>query len=228
MTTATAKAPKERPLILGSADVRSILDGTKTHFRIVVDPAPFQSESRPGWWLRSRTGRVCSYDTNARRREVRDRKTGKLLESGEYLVPLEEWLIGLCPLGRVGDLIWVRETWCHKVDDAGCLSPEAFWYRADGHDVRKVDGDGFQVFRKDGSEASPWASASSMPREASRITLRITDVGLDDISGLNVKGRLDEGFPKWARGDRAWRVGFERTWGEHDGHRGGRSDRDGR
>lgn len=112
----------------------------------------------------------------------------------------------LCPYGKPGDRLWVRETFAFA-DKSGShdaapddhwrparpgMEPEIYrcWYRAsDGHTA-----DGF------------WKPSIHMPRWASRILLEITDVRverLQDISGaqaiaegiVGVAFRPDDGWP---------------------------------
>jgi len=75
---------------------------------------------------------------------------------------------------EVGDRLWVRETFCHKIDSITAkVSETEFWYRATTPDVMKVDGDGAIELAKGGYEASPWKPSILMPRSASRITLEV-------------------------------------------------------
>lgn len=79
-----------------------------------------------------------------------------------------------CPLGPVGSPLWGREKWCPKGDGSGGViwtsdrnAYEAYYF-ADGEDVSCLDGDGFHEYNKDGTEKSPWMSATSMPPGSSR------------------------------------------------------------
>lgn len=106
-----------------------------------------------------------------------------------------------CPYGSVGDRLWVRETWCHKVDDDGRIMYNAegnydtscFWYRADGVDPICTDGDGGTAWNKDGSMKSPWVPSIHMPRWASRITLEITGVRVERLKEISEEDAKAEG-----------------------------------
>lgn len=174
-TRKKAAGPTERPLVLDGPSVRAILDGRKTQHRIPVWPIPFQSEHHPGEWLRTsdrQRGHGVIFDTNRRRRVVRDRKTGRVEEDVEYLVPYDEWLISLCPLGRVGDVLWIRETWQKSGLGWGNDLPAGrLHYRAtDNGEWKNYWGN--------------WKPSTQMPRWASRLTLKLTDVRLQNIRSM--------------------------------------------
>lgn len=113
---------------------------------------------------------------------------GGLLDGKWNLIPL--------PYGKPGDRLWVRETWCLKEDPynaEGNHDKTCVHYRADGYKVRAVDGDGFQLWNKDNSEASPWRPSIHMPRWASRITLEITSVRVERLQDISIDDAIAEG-----------------------------------
>lgn len=108
-----------------------------------------------------------------------------------------------CPYGKPGDRLWVRETWCLKEEDGravynseGNLDSTCCWYLADGVHVVACDGDGFQRYRKDGTEASPWSPSIHMPRWASRITLEIKGVRVEQLHDMKPEDPVAEGCPR--------------------------------
>lgn len=112
-----------------------------------------------------------------------------------------------CPYGKVGDRLWVRETWA---DVTPCFS--------DADDVRNV------AFRADESVYSvyghvaylerlgvpgiyvdKWKPSIFMPRFASRITLEITGVRVERLQEISCaecdkEGIVPNGDPNWHRG----------------------------
>lgn len=83
-----------------------------------------------------------------------------------------------CPFGKPGDRIWVRETWTHDSIDAenGSYSPD---YRATANG-QPLDG--------------RWTPSIHMPRWASRITLEITNVGVQRLQSISQNDAVREGL----------------------------------
>lgn len=108
----------------------------------------------------------------------------------------------LCPYGRPGELLWVRETWgviSHDFDKDGNMvdwKPDRpasairemrfgrgyysghVIYRADGEATWAGDDDG------GGDDRSAWKPSIHMPRIASRILLEITDVRVERLQEI--------------------------------------------
>ena len=82
------------------------------------------------------------------------------------------------PYGRVGDRLWVRETW-----QCTCVCPLTYSYRADGE---------FEPY-------SPWQSAIFMPRKAARIFLEITGIRVERVQDISETDALAEGCGLAAR-----------------------------
>lgn len=81
-----------------------------------------------------------------------------------------------CPYGQPGDLLWVRETCCPDWADKPV-------YKADGGSAREA-----------GYPAEPrWRPSIHMPRWASRLTLRITDVRVQRLQDICRDDAIAEG-----------------------------------
>lgn len=86
-----------------------------------------------------------------------------------------------CPYGRLGDLLWVRETWADVADASDdAFKRGAFWpqYRA----------------TSDANLVTRWRPSIYMPRWASRITLRITDVRVERLQEISEDDAMAEGI----------------------------------
>jgi hypothetical protein len=82
----------------------------------------------------------------------------------------------LCKYGQAGDRLWVRESfdvWM-RGEDAG--SPRIIKYMADGETHNR-----------------PWRPSIHMPRSLSRITLEITDVGIQRLQDISEQDAQAEG-----------------------------------
>ena len=119
-----------------------------------------------------------------------------------------------CPFGKVGDRLWVRETFCleHQVESD---QPPPF---TDGRPIRwefagmESDPEGADSmwlqphYRATdptpelsyyGSEEEPtvrWKSSIHMPRWASRITLEITEIRVERVEEITEEEAISEGF----------------------------------
>lgn len=109
---------------------------------------------------------------------------------------------GLCPYGNTGDRLWVRETWQSDVAHAftkPSLIPagERFFYEAGG-EVNTTD---LSV------RAVGWRPSIHMPRWASRIALRVTDVRIERLTEISEPDAVAEGLTRdedtqaWCGGD---------------------------
>ena len=159
----------ERPILFSAEMVRAILEGRKTQTRRAIKPVP------------TFNGGGACHDADALQQD--------------YVEP--HWVFPkTCPYGAPGDLLWVRETWCQGADDGRQVPLRmATLYRADGEHVTLSDGDGFTQTNRDGSEKSPWRPSIHMPRWASRITLRITDIRVERLQSVSHEDCEAEGCP---------------------------------
>jgi hypothetical protein len=197
---------KERPILFSTEMVKAILGGRKTMTRRVVKlHKPFDKSWKSiyqdggGNWI------AWDYDEPG----LAD-FTRRAYPNGEGF---------LCPYGQVGDWLWVRETFCYKIDPVTAIvSEDEYWYRATNPEVLKVADDGSFAFRKDGWSASPWLPSIHMPRRASRITLEITNIRVERLQNISGDDALKEGLP--GKGKFTARLQFVSLWTEINAKRG--------
>lgn len=172
-----------RPIIFDAKSVRAILAGEKTQTRRVVKPQPEFAGVRS--YERGKWARVIS----AGGRDEHDFFVPNPVASMGDMLPNTKNGPWISPYGDdPNDLLWVRETFCSRfVDPPGPNGYyDGWWYLAtDDPGTMKVDGDGGVVYRKNGEQASPWISPMRMPREASRITLRVTGVRIERLQEIS-------------------------------------------
>lgn len=163
---------KERSAILKPHEVRAILAGTQTQFRRIMKPQPYDDEFGRTWWRwskhRASTGR-------------------------------QDW-IEHCPFGVPGDVLWVRESGRvlkHACDHDPVVQKDRWevvgWEYADGTIKQLGDFD---------PPVSEWLDdcqrvgrpSIHMPRWASRLTLRITDVRVERLQDISEEDAKAEGL----------------------------------
>ena len=107
----------------------------------------------------------------------------------------------LCPYGRKGDRLWVRETWqCVHVyidpetgygDDIKVAKEipkekDSYWRPIYAADQEYEENSWDRGFR--------WRPSIHMPRWASRLSLEVTDVRIERLQAINADDAIDEGI----------------------------------
>lgn len=128
-------------------------------------------------------------------RKTQTRRIVRLNESGrvKQIGGLKNWhlddanAVQACPYGKLGDHLWVRETWAEIPDDGG-----TWIYRADDPDDAWKQESGVR-----------WKSGRFMPRAASRITLEIAGVRVERLKEITDEGAKAEGVEAmaWTNGN---------------------------
>lgn len=168
----------ERPILFNAEMVKAILDGRKTQTRRVLKHQP--ATIYEGYTIQG-DGKFYPYIV---RGEI------QLLSSEGFK----------CPLGKIGDQIWVRETWqgplldeeqafeYWKLGAKEYEKPEHCEYRADGG-IRPEFMDAEDNIRQG------WRPSIHMPRWASRIQLEITDIRVERLQDISQADAIAEGAP---------------------------------
>lgn len=108
-----------------------------------------------------------------------------------------------CPYGKVGDRLWVKETWQHEGDPHSFQARNIVFYRADYlDDPHGPDGEN----SSDGRYRF-WRPSIHMPRAASRITLEITDVRVERLQAISEADAIAEGIERHAKEPTLWKRG---------------------
>lgn len=165
---------KERGIIFNTEMVRAILDGRKTQTRRIVKNVMPDN----GIWLKKPT-------------KTRSGTTTHVLDAPKH---------NLCPLGKAGDHLWVRETWMPDAPRDGTWGDVEFYGCKDSQlsmipeRFRKSE---YCIHRAswDGAEMIGWTPSIHMPRWASRITLEIIDVRVERLKYAGDTEFKAEGYP---------------------------------
>ena len=205
---------RERPILFNDAMVRAILSGAKTQTR------------RP--LLVSGTCAEC-FDAaaphNAPDLTEADGSAniaGELFGTDPYLRVRYCEHNGIsggrfpCPFGAPGEFLWVRE----------CFALGRVFDESRAAELPIIERDVPVWFRADGGADESWANRGKwrpsihMPRWASRLTLRVTDVRVERVQDITEADARAEGvtpvpFCRAGRGDGLEHVeSFEETWHE--------------
>ncbi len=176
---AEGKAMTERPILFSAPMVRAILDGRKTQTRRILKPQPPPEATSAGVTATSNGGPTDCWTWISGDPEDCD-----------TWGPLGDFKTRFCP----GDLLWVRET----------VRAEELEDGLDG--VRYPADDAFRPIENTPEASSDWVDLFHyrgkrgavvppihMPRWASRITLRVTDVKVERLQEISEQDAMAEG-----------------------------------
>ncbi len=151
-----------KPILFSAPMVRAILENKKTMTRRVLKLPKWI------WWTDEAKG-MLHFATDGE--GYGDSGDLHISELQEYYSPR-----------KVGDILWVRETWL-KADDG-------FYYKADikvpseSENIRKIYG-------------YKWKPSIHMPKNAARIYLKITNVRVERVQNITEEDAIAEGISPW-------------------------------
>ncbi|EKN3396440.1 hypothetical protein O1Y80_004694 [Yersinia enterocolitica] len=174
----------EKPILFNAEMVNAILSGRKTQTRRIMKVQP--SEHFHPQTIHGAMDFTAHWYTPG------------VIDKDGYLQPARKDVFGVadedegyaCPLGAVGDQLWVRETFqgplfdyeqmeSYLEDSAKFESPEYCVYKADGNTAPEfVDADD--------NLHCKWRPSIHMPRWASRINLLITGVRVERLQSITL------------------------------------------
>ncbi len=182
-----------RPILFSAPMIRALLDGKKTQTRRVLTrrntyfnglPWPKEVRETDCDWSGARVDAGPSPAGNPGPYLHVQWPCGRIYDHGS-----DEWLAArIYPVAQPGDVLWVRETWWHGDFDftpnqyKGDEPQPALFYRAS--DAHRAVYD--------------WKPSIHMPRWASRLTLRVTDVRVQRVQQISEADAVSEGALNWA------------------------------
>lgn len=169
----------EKPILFSGEMVRQILAGNKTQTRRVMKPQPTFS------WNGARWANPVFYVKKGE---------GTSLPYAAEKCPN--------PYGKLGDRLWVRETWSvigwSKDYETGWVDeiweesvPESKDKLSDNQAIAFAADDGWNSNYED--RGFNWRPSIHMPRWASRITLEITNIGIERLQDITEEDAKAEG-----------------------------------
>jgi hypothetical protein len=172
-TEAAPSAPRERPILFSAPMVRALLDGRKSQTRRIVKPQPHHGP------------------------------IGQMVNLGDPDWAMDDGdLSGLwrCPYGAPGDRLWAREgCWIfgqwHE-DGLTARGRKRWRFKAVGQRVLYENPGREKIAHLGGVPGWSRRNSIHMPRWASRITLRITDVRVERLNDISEADALAEGIER--------------------------------
>lgn len=166
----------ERGMIFNGEMVRAILDGRKTQTRREVKlNLDIASLATTYDWA---TSLAANHYQGLTEEQIQQKAESLRGVIHPVILGNGQMVSIICPHGKPGDRIWVRETW-NKY--GGLLT-----YRAD-HDW-------IDDMRKETVCTAKWVPSIHMPRWASRILLEITDVRVERLNAISQEDAQAEGM----------------------------------
>jgi len=158
---------KERPILFSGEMVRAILDGSKTQTRRVIKVPG--KHNNPGDIQHRESGDKWYKNSVWSMRTY----------SGMWGDYTHRDFMSKCPYGEIGDKLWVKETWFNDEGSDECTT----YYPAlmDDHELFEI-----RHIKK--------RPSIFMPRWASRLSLRITNIRVERLHDISEEDAIAEGI----------------------------------
>lgn len=170
---------KAKPILFNTPMVQAVLDGRKTETRrriagrIIITPGAGHE--------------VCFLPSKPRRSRGREVRSIQYFSIDSFAKAEAQY--------RVGDILYVRETWNHVYDvddgDKCIMQTGRYVYYAD--DPMPFD-HWVDTDTGEHKEKMPWRPSIHMPKEAARIFLLVEDVRAERMHGMGLDSFLAEGL----------------------------------
>ncbi|AJJ23173.1 phage-like protein [Yersinia enterocolitica] len=175
METTGSTTSKECPILFNAEMVNAILSGRKTQTRRIMKVQP--SEHFHPQDIKGAMDFTAHWYTPG------------VIDKDGYLQPARKDVFGVadedegytCPLGAIGDQLWVREAFA-----TGLCTKSTLAYRAT-HRPDDLEEGWFEKIK--------WTPSIHMPRWASRINLLITGVRVERLKTISTGDAMAEGYP---------------------------------
>ncbi len=161
-------APKQKGIIMQASSIAAILAGVKVQTRRIIKPQPIDDTINSGF--------VFSGDHK------------HIFKNDILHQPWQKRFIELAPY-KVGDLLYVKETYCPFVGHH-ITKEQPYAYKAN---VGHVGEDARQDYIKAGYPYQ-WKSPLFMPKAAARIWLEITGVRVERVQSISEADAIAEGY----------------------------------
>lgn len=242
MELSTTEAKQMKPIIFSTPMVRAILAGRKTQTRRII------KDSYNGCWTNGGPhpcpnepvvmypGEIIQSPIEGEPDIIID---GDKVHAHFFCSTMDK--IAYCPYGKVGDILYVRETGVryhtinHIRKPSGAsfseVSDGLYAYKADGFEtleelrthIRLMSDASFEGVEFDGNR---WHPSIHMPKWAARIFLKITDISVERLQDITEEDSVAEGVLLYDNHDGShggwaapttYRESFQLLWGKING-----------
>lgn len=166
---------KYHPIIFSTPMITAILNGSKVQTRRIIKPQPIPQSGSPFGFAMASNDFEWPENKSFQCGTVSCKKAGP----DGWVKRNSKW--------EIGDMLWVRETWVRhnrsKFMHYLCFQSGQLWYkyRAEGKENYDI------------GEKIKWKPSIFMPREASRIILKITDIKVERLQDISEEDARKEG-----------------------------------
>lgn len=167
--TQNIMSKKETPILFSTPMVQAILEGRKTMTRRIVNPQPEKMNGLNTFTPIDEFLSDLKVQAKSGLKEIHTKGAGN-----GYSFPL-------CPYGKVGDVLWVRETFL-KNGDFMTRGNVAYWYKA------SIELIPFKTF------GWKWKPSIHMPKSAARVWLEITNIRVERLQDISEEDAIAEGI----------------------------------
>lgn len=189
----------EHPILISTENVRAILDGRKTQTRRIIKPQPFRDEGEKKWVYRYPSrNKECLHFHNA-----------------------TEALKDLCPYGKVGDMLWVRESF--QIHANSYSLGMACGNYADGKRFKVVLNDRENRLLNNRKYPNRKTSGRFMYKSLARIFLEITNIRVERVQDMSCEDIDKEGIKTVPIGQHYKQIAkeaFKNLWNSLNAKRG--------
>jgi hypothetical protein len=203
------------PILFSTEMVQAILDGRKTMTRRVIKtPNTFKP------WNANINDAYDSIQSD-------DKGEVSFLVAGDQ--GWTDW--SKCPYGKVGDVLWVRESWMildTEVCDSEIFDKDGF--PTDEYQIQVSYKDGIRKWCKVSEEfydrmnekidffeqeGERWSPSIHMPKSACRIFLKITNIRVERLQDITDKDAISEGIQEFTKDNTVLKYGLDGwNWSE--------------
>lgn len=206
---------KERPILFSTPMVQTLLAGRKTQTRRKTKLDYINSLADKATYGKCLEASEMTYNPAP--------KPGFAAFFGNK--EADKWYAPVyCPYGKPGDILWVREIFRKHYSEFDSYNVTTEYAADGGEMLLQSDGDGFQMFNKNGTEKYiSWKPSIHMPKSDARIWLLIESIKVERAQDISEEDAKAEGLAEVTKDDRHFKWGLP----DKDGFPGGYADNTG-